>query len=100
MRIILSFLQGLLLLVPLACAFKTFGLGDVQGQDEEGHCEKAGQEMLATEEEGEDCVDYTQDLNYFILFEDVGEGSCVAVEGDQESVDAPDRQVYFFKFFV
>ena len=100
MLITLSLLQGLLLLIPLVCSFKTFRRGNVQGQDEEGHREEAGQEVLAAEEEGKYRVNYPQHLHYLVLFEDVGEGSRVAVERDQEGVYAPDCQIYFFQLFV
>ena len=56
--------------------------------------------MLATEEEGEYRVHYPQHLHYLVLFEDVGEGSHIAVERDQEGVYAPDGQIYFFQLFI
>ena len=68
----------------------------VEHEYEEGEGEYRDEEMLSTEEKGEDGVEYTEYLYDFILFEDVVESCDIAIDGYDKFIDGFEEKIDMF----
>ena len=68
----------------------------VEHEYEEGEGEYCDEEMLSTEEKGEDGVEYTEYLYDFILFEDVVESVDIAIDWYDKFIDGFEEKVDMF----